>query len=508
MAENPIILRNEEKTNRIVALVMFWCIPFLMLVMVLRAFGLFLTPIGQYVAPFFCASVLLVLPTVLLALKKTGPWFKYLVTAAAIGAVTSLYCNYWEIGRFIEFLWLFPVIIACAYVAPDLTVYSSLASIVILDIVFALAMPHRPPYYTEFVTVHNTFADILLRDISLLAIAVSLYGLTTRYRRLLNDLVGAEEQNAILSRLTKVMDETTRAARTLVGTADRLTRIAQHSDTASAKAVDLGRGLAANAEETLHYIRQAGPAIAKMCDQIQGVADSVHQVAGAATEVGRTTEAGKIALAQAADQMRAMVQLSTDSRALVDWLGERSAAIGQIVRVITNIARQTKLLALNASIEAARAGEEGRGFQVVAMSIRDLAMQSSQAAETITGLIAEIQEQTRQTVLAIDRGNEQIVSGLSTIKQVEDSFTRVASSEEAVRTQVAQIVQTLAQVAASSDLTISLAQGIEARNTSGLSGAQNIAAAMQEQLADIRQIRDELAELLRTAESLRSLGGG
>ena len=332
--------------------------------------------------------------------------------------------------------------------------------------------------------------------------------MTARYRRLLNDLVSAEEQNIILTRLAKVMGEATRAARTLVGSADRLAEIARHSEAASTRTTDLGRELAASAEETLHYIRQTGPAIVEMADQIQGVAGNVNQVAEAATEMDRTTQLGKVSLATAADQMRAIEQFSTDSRALVDRLGERSEAIGQIVKVITNIARQTKLLALNASIEAARAGEEGRGFQVVAMSIRDLATQSSQATETITGLIAEIQEQTAQTVQAIDRGNEQIVSGLSTIQQVEDSFTQAAASEEAVRTQVTQIAQTLTELAASSDLIISSAQGIETRNTSGLSGAQSIAAAMQDQLADMRQIRDELAELLRTAESLRLLGGG
>ena len=73
---------------------------------------------------------------------------------------------------------------------------------------------------------------------------------------------------------------------------------------------------------------------------------------------------------------------------------------------------------------------------------------------------------------------------------------------------VTQIAQTLTGLAASSDLIISSAQGMETRNTSGLSGAQSIAAAMQEQLADMRQIRDELAELLKTAEGLRLLGGG
>ena len=85
MAENPIIRRNEEKTNSIVARVMAWCIPFFLLIIVLRALGLFLTPIEQYVPPFLCATVLLFLPTFLLYLNKTGPWFKYLIVGAAIG---------------------------------------------------------------------------------------------------------------------------------------------------------------------------------------------------------------------------------------------------------------------------------------------------------------------------------------------------------------------------------------------------------------------------------------
>ncbi|MGE5551603.1 MAG: methyl-accepting chemotaxis protein [Bacteroidota bacterium] len=507
MAENPIIRRNEEHTNQIVARVMLYCLPFFPLILVLNILGVFTVPLGQYLVPFGTAIILMVLPTFLITQRLSGPWFKYVVVTACTGAVTALYLNYWEIGRFIEILWLFPVVIACAYVSPTLTAYAAFASLLMMDIGYVYAISVKPVYYTEYVTVHNTFGDLAFRDVTLMAITVSLFGLTSRFRRLLNDLVSTEEQNVILSRLARIMGEATNAARSLVTSADRVAEIVQHSDAASTQTAEFGKQLAVSAEETLRYIRRAGPAIVEMADKIQGLAATVQEVARAAEEMDRTARSGKEALAKATDQMRAIEHVTEDSRALVDRLGERSVAIGQIVRVITNIARQTKLLALNASIEAARAGEEGRGFQVVAMSIRDLAMQSAQAAETITGLIAEIQEQTVQTVKAIDRGGEQIKSGLSAIGSVEEAFNQVAASEESVRGQVDRIAGTLTGLAASGDLIVSSAQGIEARNVNGVTGAQSIAAAMQQQLADMRLIRDELNRLLETAETLRTLGG-
>lgn len=507
MAENPIIRRNEEHTNQILARYMGYCIALFFLVLVLRLLGFFETPWSRYMPPFTVAMILVILPRILQSFKFSGSWFKYLIIGSALGAVTALYWDYWEIGRFIEFLWLFPVIIACAYVSPRLTAFSSLASVVVMNLVFILAMSRRPPYLTEFVTVHNLLADLAVRDINMAAITISLFGLAGRYRRLLNDLVGAEEQNVVLTRLAKVMGETTKAARGLADSADRLSGIAQRSDAASTQTAELGKQLTSNADETMQYIHQVSPAIVEMADQIQGLASGVRVVAEAAEAMEQTTQSGKSAVANAAGEMQAIEKMSEESRILVDRLGERSVAIGQIVRVITNIARQTKLLALNASIEAARAGEEGRGFHVVAVSIRDLATQSSQAAETITGLIAEIQEQTAQTVQAIDRSNEEIKNSLSTIKQIEEAFAQVAASEEAMRGQVGQIVETLTKVAAGSDLIVASVQGIEERTKTGLADAQGIAAAMREQLADLRLIREELHNLLETAENLRRLSG-
>lgn len=507
MADNPILRRNEEQTNLLLARVMRYCIGFFVLILVVRLLGFFSTPIVQYLAPFGVASVLLALPTLLIALNRTGPWFKYLIVAACLAGVTALYINYWEIGRFIEFLWLFPVIISCAYVTPELTGYASLAALVLMGLLYALAMPNRPVKYTEYVTVHNLLGDLIFRGVNLLAVTAPLFGLTIRFRRAMIDLVGAEEQNAILSRLAKMMGETTKAAGALVSTAGRLSGLAAVSEQVGVKAAEVGGGLSRNSDENLNQIREAVPVIVGMAEQIRSLAGEVGEVARATEEMDRIGQAGKAALAQAAGQMSIIERAAEESRGLLASLSEQSIAVGQIVKVITNIARQTKLLALNASIEAARAGEEGRGFQIVALSVRDLATQATQAAESITALIAEIQAQTATAASAVERGGTQVAAGLSAIGEVHEAFTQFAAAEQEIHAHIADIAGTLQRLAQGSDLVVASANSIEARNTAGVAEARNAAAAVEDMLDNLHRIRMELAQLQETAAVLHALGG-
>jgi methyl-accepting chemotaxis protein len=104
---------------------------------------------------------------------------------------------------------------------------------------------------------------------------------------------------------------------------------------------------------------------------------------------------------EAAKVATSAVKVADRTNPTVAKLGESSAEIGNVIKVITSIAQQTNLLALNATIEAARAGEAGKGFAVVANEVKELAKQTARATEDISRKIEAIQGDTKGAVEAI-----------------------------------------------------------------------------------------------------------
>ena len=129
-----------------------------------------------------------------------------------------------------------------------------------------------------------------------------------------------------------------------------------------------------------------------------------------------------------------------DQRRRSSKLGESSAEIGQVIKVITSIAQQTNLLALNATIEAARAGEAGKGFAVVANEVKELAKETAKATEDISQKIEAIQTDTGGAVEAIGR-----ISDI--INQVNDIQGTIASAVEEQTATTNEIGRNVAEAA-------------------------------------------------------------
>ena len=121
------------------------------------------------------------------------------------------------------------------------------------------------------------------------------------------------------------------------------------------------------------------------------------------------------------------------TNATVAKLGESSAEIGQVIKVITSIAQKTDLLALNPTVEAARAGEVGAGFAVVANEVKELAKQTSNATEEISRKIEAIQTDAKAAVAAISS-----ISGVITrANEISMSIATAVEEQSATTNEIA-----------------------------------------------------------------------
>lgn len=126
-------------------------------------------------------------------------------------------------------------------------------------------------------------------------------------------------------------------------------------------------------------------------------------------------------VSDSADIAQGATRESTEAIAVVKRLGEASERIGSVVHSISQIAWQTKLLAFNAKIEASRAGEAGRGFEVVAQEVKELAQQTATATDSISREISSVRQEIGHTADAIST-----MSG--TIGQMEEISTTIQNA--------------------------------------------------------------------------------
>jgi len=233
------------------------------------------------------------------------------------------------------------------------------------------------------------------------------------------------------------------------------------------------------ASETSTQANVVSSASEEVSANVETVATAAEEMSASIKEIAKNaTDAAKVA-GQA-------VEVATETNDTVAKLGESSAEIGKIIKVITGIAQQTNLLALNATIEAARAGEAGKGFAVVANEVKELAKETATATEDIAQKIEAIQGDTGGAVAAIGQISE-------IIDQISDFQTTIATAVE-------QQAATTSEIARN----VSEANRGAAEIAETISGVATAAETTATGAADSNRAADELA---RMAADLRELVG-
>lgn len=263
--------------------------------------------------------------------------------------------------------------------------------------------------------------------------------------------------------------------------------------------------IAENTDSMSHEVRSIQRSTIELSDMGKRLNGVVNGTTVAIKDSFTASEDGQHAVIKAVeglDDVSNTVNFAADA---ISKLIDRSREIGNMVKVIEDIASQTNLLALNASIESARAGEAGRGFKVVADEIRKLAESTTDASTQIISLIENIESETKATVNSMEFNQEQVATQVSQIREAEHALSRI--HEYNIITQKSS--QTLEEISnLLEEKTASILSSIDEVTDSiqsDAASAEEVTAATEEQNATISTVNEMNHEFVETIIELNNL---
>jgi methyl-accepting chemotaxis protein len=267
-------------------------------------------------------------------------------------------------------------------------------------------------------------------------------------------------------------EQQARAAR-----AEALDRLAQGFDadvtsvlkmvtTATTEMQATATSMTATAEESSRQAAAVAAAAEQASHNVQTVASAAEELSASVGEIGRQVETSAKISAQAVSQ-------ASRTNAQVESLTTAAQKIGDVIKIIYDIAGQTNLLALNATIVAARAGDAGKGFAVVASEVKSLANQTAKATEEIAAHITAIQSATQDSVTAI----QEIGKTIAEINQIASAIASAVEEQGAATQEIARNVQEAAK--GTTEVTSNVSGVNQAAADTGAAATQVLSAASE-----------------------------
>jgi methyl-accepting chemotaxis protein len=322
-------------------------------------------------------------------------------------------------------------------------------------------------------------------------------------RRLLEERERRSEQNAALAKLTITWGSAlglgliaiaglliSRSLSLQVGVAVR------HIQTSAAELQAAANQQAGGAKEQTTAMNEITTTISELLATSRQIAESARSVAEIATQTAGQARAGDGTVARGAEAAAAIKKQVDAIVSHMLELGRKSQQIGSVLDIVTELAEQTNILAINATIEAAGAGESGKRFGVVADEIRKLADRVGGSTKEIRGLIDDVRAAVNTTIMTTETGSKAVEAGSAQFSEVAISFRDISSSV-LTATQAAREIElsTKQQASAVEQVNIAITNVAQASKEGEVSTGQTLRTA-----AELASLSRDLLRLVEARE--------